>query len=138
MRLRVMALSASVLLVTACHVWRPAVVGPRQLVEEERPTFIRIVRADGTRTEVRLPRVVSDSLIAEIWGRRRVPRTAGSSVPHRNVAYHDTLSFALADVVRVETRELSTGRTLGVVVLAPVVTYGVLIVVCLMTNCMDR
>ena len=136
MGLRIVALSMSALLVAACHVWRPAVVGPRQLIEEERPTRIRVVQTDSTRTEVRLPRVLRDSLVAESWGRRKAPRNAGGTAPW--VAYHDTLRFALGDVARVETRELSAGHTLGAVLLAPVAVYGVAIVACLLTDCMNR
>ena len=47
-RCRPLALSLLVVHLGACATWQPSTVSPRQLIEEERPPSIRVIRHDGT------------------------------------------------------------------------------------------
>ena len=109
-RYRPVALLMLVLHLPGCYSWEAATVGPRQFIEEEEPGHIRILRADGTRMELRNPQVEADSLTARISSNLRT----------------GTVRIALTDIGAVEARRLKLGATLAlgaVVIAVPVVWY---------------
>ena len=120
MKRRLAALFMLVLYLTGCSTWRPVTVGPRQLIEEEQPGFIRIVQADGTRLELKDPSVASDSVTA-------VFRLRTTSRAFRE----DTIRISLADVTAVEVRRLSVTRTILLGVAIPVGVAAVMLAACL-------
>ena len=101
---------ASILLAFGgCTSWRPVAVSLRQFVEEDQPERIRIFQADGTRIELRDPRVDTVSL------------TAVASVRLSPTRFRaDTVSIRLTDVGAVEARHFSIARTFLLVVGVPV------------------
>ena len=42
-------------LLTACHSWRPTTVSPQQLIPEEQPSLVRVTLIDGETVTVRDP-----------------------------------------------------------------------------------
>jgi hypothetical protein len=95
------ALLMLVLHLTGCYSWQPATISPRELLKEEQPGQIRILHADGTRIELRDPRIETDSLTARIFDRLRT----------------GDVRIALSDIYSVEARRISTPLTMGAVVL---------------------
>ncbi len=89
-------------LLTACHSWRPTSVSPRRLIVEEEPSPIRVVLSDGTELTLRDATIQSDSIIT---GRVRF----------------GTENLLVRDVSRVEVQRFSPFRTVGVVVLTSAV-----------------
>ena len=59
---RVMAALLLVLL-TACHSWRPTTVSPQQLIPEERPSRVRVTLTDGETVTVKDPTMRNDSIV---------------------------------------------------------------------------
>ena len=109
-RFRPVALLMLVLHLAGCYSWQPATIGPRQFIEEEEPGQIRILQTDGTRMELRDPRVEADSLTARISSRLRT----------------GTVRIALTDIGAVEARRLKLGATLALgaaVIAVPTVWY---------------
>jgi hypothetical protein len=94
---------AFALWVTACHTWRPVQLAPT-------PGFhgnegVRVVRSNGSKTELASPSIVDDSLVGH--GRRSGTRVA----------------IPMTEVRRVETRQFSTVRTVLLVAGVAVVVY---------------
>jgi hypothetical protein len=79
-----------VLNVSGCGTWRTAGAGPRQVIEEEAPSVVRVTRLDGTQVIVRSPAIQGDS----IRGRE------------------ESMAVALTDVQDVELHRTSVPRTL--------------------------
>jgi hypothetical protein len=110
-----------ILCLAGCTTWGPTTMSPRQLVQEQQPGHIRVLRTDGTHVDMREPWLAMDSVVGIVRGRRGVPATGGTA-RRRNVAFVDTVSIALTDISAVETRRRSVGRTVVLVAaLAPVV-----------------
>ncbi len=112
-RYRPVALMLFGLHLNACSTWQPVPVNLRQLIEEEQPDRIRIFQPDGTRIEVRNPRVETDSLTAEVPVRLS-PLEFGT----------ETVKIPLTDVHAFEIRRFDMARTLGLIVAVPLATLG--------------
>ena len=82
---------AFALWLTACHTWRPVQLAPTPGFQEKER--VRVVRSNGSRIELASPSIVDDSLVGQ--GRRPDTRVA----------------IPMTEVRRVETRRLSTMRT---------------------------
>jgi hypothetical protein len=92
-----------VLMLNGCHTWRRVELTPtRAFPENER---VRVVRSNGSKTVLIAPRVVDDSLVSH-----RPNTGARTAIP-------------IADIRRAETRHLSTGRTVLLVVGIAVAVY---------------
>ena len=50
-------------LLTACHSWRPTTVSPQQLIPEERPSHVRVTLTDGETVTVKDPTMRNDSIV---------------------------------------------------------------------------
>ena len=116
-RYRPMALLMLALHLAGCHSWQAVTVSPREFIEDEHPGRIRILQADGTRVELRAPRIETDSLTARISTRLRT----------------GFVRIALSDIAAVEARRISTPKTLAAVVLT-----GAGVVVALVWASLDR
>ena len=109
-RLRAVLLLFLVLNVTACYTWQGvATTRPIELIEATQPDYIRVLKPDGTQVELENPSVEGDQLVGTT-----TTRSGGSFEP-------SDASVPLADVLMIEIRELSLGRTagLGVLLLIP-------------------
>ncbi len=84
-----------VLWLNACYTWRPVELAPTPTFRETER--IRVVRSDGTRTELAAPLIVDDSLV----GHRSRPVTR--------------VAIPTTDIKRVEVRKLNGVRTALVV-----------------------
>ena len=94
---------AFVLWLTACHTWQPVQLAPT-------PGFhgnerVRVVRSNGSRTELASPAIVDDSVV----GQRGRPATR--------------VAIPMTEVRRVETRQISTVRTVLLVAGVAVAVY---------------
>ena len=111
-RLRAVLLLFLVLHLTACYTWQGvATTSPAGVIEATQPDRVRVVVRGEGEVELARPSVEGDQLVGA-----------------------DGVSLPLADVLMLETREFSAGRTalavLGTVVLLPVVLILALIVDC--------
>jgi len=93
----------------ACVTWRPTTVAPRQVIEEEQPSRVRVTTLDGERLALRTPVLRGDSLTSGARG------AAATTV-------------AISDIRGIEVQQISAGRTFGLIVLlavgAVVATYA--------------
>jgi hypothetical protein len=94
---------ALALLLNACYTWRPVQLTPTHPVGEKQR--VRIVRSNGSTLMLVGPRVISDSLVSD------PPATM------------TRIAIPLTDVRRTDTRQLSQGRTLLLVVGVAVAVY---------------
>ena len=80
-------------------------MAPRRVIEEERPWKVRVTRTDGTSVEIDRPIVLNDSIVPmdEVSVATRIP---------------------LADVLSLEVRRGSAGRSVGFVLRFVVVLLG--------------
>jgi hypothetical protein len=66
----------------SCETWRASTLGPRDLIDQQHPTSIRVARERGELLVVREPRIVRDSLAFVSGPCQRLPgRTAGYRCP---------------------------------------------------------
>ena len=90
------------LYLTACQTWQSVsldVISPAQLIEEDQPNRVRVLLRSGNELELENPMVEGDELVAP-----------GVSIP-------------LADILRLEVRASSGGRTAGLIVAGSVVIF---------------
>ena len=111
-RPRAVLLLFLVLYLTACYTWQGvATTSPAGVIEATQPDRVRVTMPDGTQVELENPSVEGDELVA----------SGGFSMPS-------------ADVVILESRKFSMDRTvllvLGTVVGAPVLIFGIYMIVC--------
>ena len=103
-RYRSVAVLLLVLQLGACYSWDPVTASPRQFIEDDQPQHIRIFQPDGTRTELRNPRVETDSLTAEVPVRLS-PEEFGT----------ETVRIPLTDVRAFEIQRFNIEDTLGLI-----------------------
>ena len=111
-RYRAVLLLFLVLHLTACYTWQGvATTSPAEVIEATQPDRVRVVVRGEGEVELANPSVEGDQLVG----------AGGVSMP-------------LADVLMLETREFSLGRTiglvLGTVVLVPVALIAALLIDC--------
>ena len=92
----------------SCTSWRVSEVAPRQLVEEQAPSRVRVTRANGTKLILANPKLQGDTL----YGSDSTGATRGAGVP-------------LADVKQVAVRRGDGLKTVGLVLGTAVVVAGV-------------
>ncbi len=107
-----------VLNLTACYTWQGvATTSPAQLIEATRPDRVRVVVPAGIQMELERPVVDGDQLVGTSVENERV----GGAI---NQTFVPTVSVPVADILMLEIREFSMGRTIGlfglVFVAAPV------------------
>jgi hypothetical protein len=64
-RYRRMALLLLVLHLQACVSWQPVTLSPREFIEEDQPSAVRVTRLDGTALVMSSPRIANDSIFSE-------------------------------------------------------------------------
>ena len=89
-------------LLTACHSWRPTTVSPQQLISDERPSSVLVTLMSGEVVAFQSPTMRNDSIVG----------FTGSSVE----------AVASRDVRLLEVRRFSVGKTIVVV---PLIVVGV-------------
>lgn len=123
MRLRRCRPVASLLLVmhvSACATWRPSPAPPRQLIEQEQPSSVRLTLTSGEVVTLQDPSMTSDSIVGLV---------GGGFVDGVFTDVEFVVAVASRDVVSMEVRRLSAGRTFAAVVLGGVALVGVAMVI---------
>ena len=113
-RFRAVLMLFLVLNVTACQAWHSVsldAISPAQLIEEDRPSSVRVTTSEVNELELIAPRVEGDDLVA----------ANGFSMP-------------LSDILGLEVRGVSMGRTL-LIGLGGIVAVPVLFVVAILVDC---
>jgi hypothetical protein len=111
-RLRAVLLLFLLLNLTACYTWQGvATTSPAQLIEATRPDRIRVVVPAGIQMELERPVVDGDQLVGTSVENERV----GGAITQTFVP---TVSVPVADILMLEIREFSMGRTIGLVFLS--------------------
>ena len=101
-RIRAALLLFLVLNLTACFTWQGvATATPIELIEATQPDYIRVLKPDGTQVELENPSVEGDQLVGT--------RTRGSG----GGFVTSDASVTLEDVLQIEIRNFSLGRTAG-------------------------
>ncbi len=84
-----------VVLLTACHSWRPTAAGPQRLIATEQPSSVRVTLTGGEVVTLQSPTMRSDSIIGVLGGA--------------------VVAVASSDVGWVEVRRFSIWKTIGLV-----------------------
>ncbi len=121
-RYRPIALVLLVLHLAGCKTWQPTTVGPRQLIEEERPSQVRIFGSNGTQLTLSGPTLQGDSIIGT---RERLRRT-------------ETLIVPFSGIQGIAVKRLDAWRTLGAILVGPACFIGVVLVACAGGGCDPR
>ena len=105
-RIRAALLLFLVLNLTACFTWQGvATAKPIEFIEATQPGRVRVLKPDGTQVELENPSVEGDQLVGT--------RTRGSG----GGFVTSDASVTLEDVLQIEIRNFSLGRTAGLSVL---------------------
>lgn len=107
-----------------CTRWEPTVVSPRTVVEGEKPSAVRVTRADGSRIEVEKPLIRSDSILSG-EGCERVFTSDG-----RAACSAATPSVALSDVRALAVQRTDIPKTMLAVVASPVILIATIAGLC--------
>lgn len=124
---RPLALLLLVLHLGACSSWRPTTVPPRQFIEEERPSRVRITTLDGNQVVLEVPTIVNDSIVfttVEVVARDGFIGRGGET---------GRQSIALAVVRAIEERRSNW----GFIVAIPVIVVGVSALVIVLLGGLD-
>lgn len=118
-RYRPVAVLLVALHLNACTTWQAATVSPRELVERDQPSSVRVTRLDGRQSVLRDPYITNDSIVG--WVQVPCPSLArpGSCIAGRTV--NQTL---LDEITAIQVRRIS----LGITALVSVVIIGTLAV----------
>ena len=81
-------------LLTACHSWRPTTVSPQQLIPEERPSRVRVTLMDGETVTVEDPTMRNDSIVGATDAGRALTRR-GVEVASRDVRLLEVRRFSV-------------------------------------------
>jgi hypothetical protein len=103
---------------SACQGWHTVRVAPESLLATREPAKVRVTTTDGSQIVVEQPVLRGDTLI-------------GTSDGHNQ--QHE-VRVPLTDVRAVATRGVSAGRTVGLVLIAVPVAFGVFLVI-FFANC---
>ena len=82
-------------LLTACHSWRPIFVSPQTLIPAERPSSVRVTLTSGARVTLEYPTTRNDSIFG--------------------VTDAGVVGVASRDIGLLEVRHFSVGKTIGLV-----------------------
>jgi hypothetical protein len=113
-RYRPFALVLLVLHLTGCQTWQPTTVRPRQLIEEEQPSEIRIIGSAGSQVTLSSPSLKGDSIIGT---RVRLRRT-------------ETVTVPFSDIDGIAVKRIAGLRTLGAILLIPTLIVATFAVGC--------
>jgi len=117
-RCRHLAISLLSSLPLACTYWQPLPPNPAEAISEKQPEQVRVTRTDGSKLQLRYPRVMEDSLFGTAAGEEAQGDTTRVAIP-------------LSDVQSVEVKRTNVGNTVGLVVVsAAVVTFSAIIIEC--------
>lgn len=114
-RYRPIAVVLVVLHLNACSTWQPATVSPRELVERDQPSSVRVTRLDGRQSVLRDPYITNDSIVGWV----RIP-CSSLAISGRCIGGRSLDPALLDEVTAIQVRRFSAGTT----VLASVVVIG--------------
>jgi len=87
----------------ACTSWQVGTPTPADYVSTKHPDLVRVTRTDGSRFDLRSPKVEGDSLVGLV---------GGGFAPGDSTRYSSVL---LSDVQSVESQHAETGATLALI-----------------------
>jgi hypothetical protein len=90
---------------TACTSWHVETASPEQVVNIQHPKAVRVQRMDGSRVELKSPRISSDSLLGTAVDKSFFGSPAGKPA-----------GMPLSDVYQLAVKRGSTGKTIALVV----------------------
>ena len=96
-------------LLTACHSWRPTTVSPQTLIPDEQPSAVRVTLTSGEVITFQSPMMRNDSIVS-------ATDASVTAVASRDVRY-------------LEVQRFDPGKTIGVLVLTAVGAAVVAIVI---------
>ncbi len=100
-------------LLTACHSWRPTTVSPQQLILEERPSRVRVTLTDGETVTVKDPTMRNDSIVG-VTDAVGALMTRGVGVASRDVRSLEVRGFSVTkNIVLAVSLIWLTGSTLA-------------------------
>jgi hypothetical protein len=94
---------ALALLLPACTTWQVGTPTPAEFVTNEHPNLVQVTRTDGSKFDLRSPRVLDDSLMGTVGG---------------GVAQEDSaraVGLPLSEVQSVAARKTSVGNTVALI-----------------------
>ncbi len=94
---------ALALLLPACTTWQVGTPTPAEFVTNKHPNLVQVTRTDGSKFDLRFPRVLDDSLMGTVAG---------------GLAQEDsarTLGLPLSEVQSVAARKTSVGKTVALI-----------------------
>ncbi len=114
---------------TGCTSWQTVNVSPEQLIAEQHPKQLRVTSQDGSRMEIQGPSTSGDTLLGTIrttvTGRH--PTGQGQYTTSTRTVAGEQAQILFSDVTRIETRHVSEGKTIGLVVGILAVVVGALV-----------
>ena len=96
--------------VAACATWTPSVIPPRQLLDEDPPSAIRVYKGDGSHVDVQDPVIAGDSIVSSPSGTCFTDSNSGRLICTDGATTNPT-AVALDEVIAIEVNQLSGGRT---------------------------
>jgi len=110
---------------TACTSWHVQTVSPEQVVNTEHPSAVRVQRMDGSRVELKSPRISADSLLGSAVDNSLFGSPAGKPA-----------GMPLSDVYQLAVRRGNALKTVGLVIgliAGTIVTLGL---ICVADDCL--
>ena len=110
---------------TACTSWQVQTVSPEQVVNTEHPSAVRVQRMDGSRVELKSPRISADSLLGSAVDNSLFGSPAGKPA-----------GMPLSDVYQLAVKRGNALKTVGLVIgliAGTIVTLGL---ICAADDCL--
>ena len=85
-------------LLTACHSWRPTTVSPQQLIPEEQPSPVRFTLTNGETVTIKDPTMRNDSIVG-VTDADGALRTSAVGVALRDVRLLEVRHFSVAKTI---------------------------------------
>ncbi len=103
-------------LLTACHSWRPTTVSPQQLIREEQPSPVRFTLTIGETVTIKDPTMRNDSIVGVTDAVGVLTRSGAVGVASRDVRLLEVQHFSVTKTVG-----LVLGTAVGLAAVAAVV-----------------
>ena len=110
-------------LLTACHSWRPTPVSPQQLIPEEQPSPVRVTLTNGATLTIKDPTMRNDSIVG-VTDADGALRTSAVGVASR-------------DVRLLEVRRLSVTKNIVLAVPLILVAAAIIFVITCEEGCLS-
>jgi hypothetical protein len=104
-----MVMGCALAVTTACQSFHPVVgIAPKDALGNEVHSFVQLQMANGSEVKLRSARVLGDSVVGELLS-----------------VGHERLALGLNEIRQVELGSFSPGKTLGAIMLYPIVVIAI-------------